>query len=177
MAGSSVKGILAADLSLYAPDYRCGEKTFQLLTQAAGRAGRDARAGQVVIQSYSPEHYCIQTAAAQDYEGFYAREMEYRRLLRYPPVCVMMTLLIGSEREEAAAAAMETAAAQAKTFQEAELIGPVNAPIYKLNDIYRKILYMKSENYDILIKIRDQVEQVLEGSGLSRSVSTQFDIL
>ena len=168
-------GILAADLSLYAPDYRCGEKTFQLLTQAAGRAGRDARAGQVVIQSYSPDHYCIQTAAAQDYEGFYAREMEYRRLLRYPPVCVMMTLLIGSEREEAAAAAMETAAAQAKTFQEAELIGPVNAPIYKLNDIYRKILYMKSENYDILIKIRNQVETVLERRGLSWGVSIQFD--
>ena len=170
-------GILAADLSLYAPDYRCGEKTFQLLTQAAGRAGRDEKAGQVVIQSYSPEHYCIQTAAAQDYDAFYAREMEYRRLLHYPPACVMMTLLIGSEREEAAGAAMERAAAEAKAFSEAELIGPVNAPVYKLNDIYRKILYMKSENYDILIKIRDQVEQVLEGSGLSRSVSTQFDIL
>lgn len=170
-------GILAADLSLYAPDYRCGEKTFQLLTQAAGRAGRDEKPGQVVIQSYSPEHYCIQTAAAQDYDAFYAREMEYRRLLHYPPACVMMTLLIGSEREEAAGAAMERAAAEAKAFSEAELIGPVNAPVYKLNDIYRKILYMKSENYDILIKIRDQVEQVLEGSGLSRSVSTQFDIL
>ena len=170
-------GILAADLSLYAPDYRCGEKTFQLLTQAAGRAGRDEKPGQVVIQSYSPEHYCIQTAAAQDYDDFYAREMEYRRLLHYPPACVMMTLLIGSEREEAAGAAMERAAAEAKAFSEAELIGPVNAPVYKLNDIYRKILYMKSENYDILIKIRDQVEQVLEGSGLSRSVSTQFDIL
>ena len=170
-------GILAADLSLYAPDYRCGEKTFQLLTQAAGRAGRDEKAGQVVIQSYSPEHYCIQTAAAQDYDAFYAREMEYRRLLHYPPACVMMTLLIGSEREEAAGVAMERAAAEAKAFSEAELIGPVNAPVYKLNDIYRKILYMKSENYDILIKIRDQVEQVLEGSGLSRSVSTQFDIL
>ena len=170
-------GILAADLSLYAPDYRCGEKTFQLLTQAAGRAGRDEKPGQVVIQSYSSEHYCIQTAAAQDYDAFYAREMEYRRLLHYPPACVMMTLLIGSEREEAAGAAMERAAAEAKAFSEAELIGPVNAPVYKLNDIYRKILYMKSENYDILIKIRDQVEQVLEGSGLSRSVSTQFDIL
>ena len=170
-------GILAADLSLYAPDYRCGEKTFQLLTQAAGRAGRDEKPGQVVIQSYSPEHYCIQTAAAQDYDAFYAREMEYRRLLHYPPACVMMTLLIGSEREEAAGVAMERAAAEAKAFSEAELIGPVNAPVYKLNDIYRKILYMKSENYDILIKIRDQVEQVLEGSGLSRSVSTQFDIL
>ena len=70
---------------------------------------------------------------------------------------------------------METAAAQAKAFQEAELIGPVNAPIYKLNDIYRKILYMKSENYDILIKIRNQVETVLERRGLSRGISIQFD--
>ena len=84
-------GILAADLSLYAPDYRCGERTFQLLTQAAGRAGRDEQRGEVVIQTYSPEHYCIQTAAEQNYEEFYAREMAYRKLLHYPPVCVMMT--------------------------------------------------------------------------------------
>ncbi len=170
-------GILAADLSLYAPDFRCGERTFQLLTQAAGRAGRADRAGKVVIQSYSPQHYCIRTAAAQDYEAFYAREMEYRRLLRYPPLCVMMTLLIGSAGEQAAEEAMEAAAAKARSFPEAELIGPVNAPVYKLNDVYRKILYMKSENYVILIKIRNQIEALLEASGMTRSISIQFDLL
>ena len=64
-------GVLAADLSLYADDYRAGERTFQLLTQAAGRAGRGSEKGEVVIQTYSPEHYSIETAAKQDYEAFY----------------------------------------------------------------------------------------------------------
>ena len=74
-------GILAADLSLYSDDYRSAERTFQLLTQAAGRAGRGKREGEVVIQTYSPEHYSIEKAAAQDYEGFYQEEMNYRELM------------------------------------------------------------------------------------------------
>lgn len=177
-------GILAADLSLYAPDFRCGERTFQLLTQAAGRAGRDERAGDVVIQTYSPEHYCIATAAAQDYEGFYQKEMEYRRLLRYPPSCVLMTFQVGSEREELTKRAMEAALAAIREFfksagQDADsvqMIGPVNAAIYKLNDIYRKILYMKCENYAILIQIRDQIEEGLKKQGWSDKISFQFDL-
>ena len=175
--GVTLVGILAADLSLYAPDYRCGERTFQLLTQAAGRAGRDQLNGDVVIQTYSPDHYCIQTAAAQDYEAFYEKEMEYRRMLHYPPVCVMMTLLIGGTSEEAVDSAMKIAFEAVQTAPEIQTVGPVNAPIYKLNDIYRKILYMKSENYDILIKIRNQVESVLIHRGLNRQVGVQFDFL
>ncbi len=71
-------GVLAADMSLYSDDYRAGERTFQLLTQAAGRAGRGSEKGEVVIQTYSPEHYSIETAAKQDYEGFYKEEIAYR---------------------------------------------------------------------------------------------------
>ena len=78
-------GVLAADLSLYADDYRAGERTFQLLTQAAGRAGRGEKAGEVVIQTYSPEHYSIVAAAKQDYEQFFQEEMTYRALMGYPP--------------------------------------------------------------------------------------------
>ncbi len=176
-------GILAADLSLYAPDFRCGERTFQLLTQAAGRAGRDERAGDVVIQTYSPEHYCIAAAAAQDYEAFYQKEMEYRRLLRYPPACVLMTLLVGSPKEELTGMAMELVQASIertlkKAGEEAgiQMIGPVNAVIYKLNDIYRKILYMKSENYAILIQIRDRIEEGLKGQDWSDQIIFQFDL-
>ena len=177
-------GILAADVSLYAPDYRCGERTFQLLTQAAGRAGRDEKEGQVVIQTYSPEHYCIEAAAAQDYEGFYRREMEYRRLLSYPPACVLMTLMVSSLREELAEKGMEAALRAVKAFGsreiqkgELKLIGPVNAAVYKLNDLYRKILYMKCGNYDILIRIRNYVEAELDGGAFSRQVSVLFDII
>ena len=93
-------GILAADLSLHVNDYRAGERTFQLLTQAAGRAGRSGRAGEVVIQTYDPEHYSIVYAAKQDYKGFYEEEILYREMLAYPPAAHMLAVLIASPEEE-----------------------------------------------------------------------------
>lgn len=95
-------GILAADMSLFAGDYRAAERTFQLLTQAAGRAGRGDVPGEVVIQSYQPEHYSIVHAAAQDYEGFYEEEILYREIGKYPPAAHLMAVLVtGPEEEEA----------------------------------------------------------------------------
>lgn len=82
--GVTLVGILAADLSLHVSDYRAAERTFQLLTQAAGRAGRGLDPGEVVIQTYDPEHYAITCAARQDYTGFYTQEMAYRRMAGYP---------------------------------------------------------------------------------------------
>ncbi len=93
-------GILAADLSLNADDYRSGERTFQLLTQAVGRAGRGKKEGHALIQTYSPDHYSIQTAAKQDYEEFYQEEMGYRLLMDYPPAAHMMAVLGSSEDEK-----------------------------------------------------------------------------
>ena len=98
--GVTLVGILAADLSLYAGDYRASERTFQLLTQAAGRAGRGSERGTAVIQTYSPEHYSVQTAAAQDYQGFFEQEMAYRSLMQYPPAAHLMALYLMSEKEE-----------------------------------------------------------------------------
>ena len=92
-------GILAADMSLHAADYRAAERTFQLLTQAAGRAGRGKLAGEVVIQTYQPENYAVIHAANQDYEGFYEEEISYRELMLYPPVANMMGVLVMSEDE------------------------------------------------------------------------------
>lgn len=86
-------GVVLADTALGLPDYRAGERTFQLLTQAAGRAGRAALAGRVVFQTYQPEHYAIQAASGHDYETFYAQEIEYRRALRYPPFKRLVRLL------------------------------------------------------------------------------------
>ena len=97
-------GVLAADMSLYASDYRAAERTFQLLTQAAGRAGRGELPGKVIVQSYQPDHYAIQTAARQDYNAFYEEEISYRRLLAYPPVAHMMAIMIFSKNEEAGVA-------------------------------------------------------------------------
>ena len=93
-------GVIAADLSLNMDDYHCGERTFQLLTQAVGRSGRGNKAGHAVIQTYQPEHYSIQAAAIQDYEKFYKEEMMYRMLLDYPPAAHMMTVFGACQDEE-----------------------------------------------------------------------------
>lgn len=90
-------GVLAADMSLYSSDYRSGERTFQLLVQAAGRAGRGSAPGEVVIQTYDPEHYSIKTAAKQDYQAFYREELEFRDRMGYPPVENMLAVLMMGE--------------------------------------------------------------------------------
>ncbi|MBP3926957.1 MAG: primosomal protein N', partial [Clostridium sp.] len=145
-------GIMAADLSLNTPDYRCAERSFQLMTQAAGRAGRGSREGTVVIQTYQPDHYAIRAAAAQDYEAFYQREYSYRKLMDYPPACRMQMILFASSSEELleeCGNAVLAALTESIPAGKARFIGPVQAPIYKVNDIYRKILYIKSEKCDI----------------------------
>ena len=103
-------GVLAADLSLSMSDYRAGERTFQLLTQAAGRAGRGSRPGEVVIQTYQPDHYSIQYAARQDYEGFYKEELTYRQLLSYPPASHILAVQFYSKKQEEALAGAQEAA-------------------------------------------------------------------
>lgn len=93
-------GVIAADLSLNLPDYRSSEKTFQLITQVAGRAGRGDRKGRVVIQTYQPEHYAIQYASRHDYEGFFRREIEVRRNFGYPPFSHIIRILVTGEEEK-----------------------------------------------------------------------------
>ena len=172
-------GVLAADTALYAPDFKCGERTFQLLTQAAGRAGRDNQPGDVVIQTYSPDHYSIQAAANQNYQMFFEREASFRRMLRYPPFCGLLTIQVASGREDALESSMGavdrwTAQLRGKR-EDIWVIGPVQAPVYKVNDIYRKILYLKSENYDILIQIRNRLEELWDKAGFSSGASVQYD--
>lgn len=100
-------GVLAADLSMFSGDYLAGERTFQLLTQAAGRAGRGEKQGLALIQTYQPDHYAIVCAAKQDYEAFYAQEILYRKLMNYPPAGNMMVAVVEHADEEAAKAAAE----------------------------------------------------------------------
>lgn len=171
-------GVMAADLSLYSSDFRCGERTFQLLTQAAGRAGRDKRPGDVVIQTYNPEHYSIECAARQDYPSFYRQEMSYRSILRYPPVCQMLSIQLATKSESILNQAIGQIAAWAEAdedWNKIQMIGPAEAPVYKINDIYRKILYLKQENYDILIKIKNRLELLTEASSWYHLVTVQYD--
>ena len=165
-------GILAADLSLHAGDYRAGERTFQLLTQAAGRAGRREKPGEVVIQTYQPEHHSILHAAEQDYKGFYEEEMGYRELLGYPPAAHMMAVLVLSKEEEAGKRLAEKLAEVAK--KHTAVIGPAAASIGKLGDQYRTVLYGKSSNMERLIAAKDELELFLE-TEKPQNEMVQFD--
>ncbi len=173
-------GILAADMSLYASDFRASERTFQLLTQAAGRAGRGTKEGNVVIQSYDPEHYSIQTASRQDYLAFYNEEITYRKLLRYPPISHMMCVqLLSKDEEEGMQFANRLRAImEQQRVPGAVFIGPAMAAISKINDIYRMALYIKLDDYDGLVGLKDVLEayvKELEAMGKLRNITVQVD--
>lgn len=171
-------GILAADMSLYTNDYRAGERTFQLLTQAAGRAGRGKKKGEAVIQTYSPEHYAIETAAAQDYEAFYQEEIQYRELMGYPPVENLLAVLVACEDEahlEKGCKYLKEYAKRVAGNHPIDIIGPANPGIGKINDVYRKVLYLKTESYDTLVIMKDRLEQYIELNRGFDSMRIQFD--
>lgn len=170
-------GILAADLSLGVNDYRAGERTFQLLTQAAGRAGRGEMPGEVVIQSYQPEHYSIQWAAAQDYENFYKEEMMYRSLGGYPPVSNMLMIQIFETREEAGILLGNRMKEYLKEYalkNRMLIIGPANAGIGKINDVYRFSLLLKHKEKNVLKEAKTRLEQFLGTCGIEGKI-VQFD--
>ena len=180
-------GVLAADMSLSVGDYRAAERTFQLITQAAGRAGRGEMAGEVVIQTYQPEHYAIVHAANQDYEAFYEEEIAYRELMQYPPAAHMLAVQIFATVEMEGVRLAEQMAGWTKEFalslqeknnwkpyEKLQVIGPAPAGIGKIKDIYRFVFYVKQERYDTLIEVKDMLEQRLKDADLRR-INIQFD--
>lgn len=176
-------GVLAADLSLFSSDYRSGERTFQLLAQAAGRAGRGKLDGEVVIQTYQPEHYSIVTAATEDYEQFYKQEIAYRKLMAYPPAEHMVALMITSKEEDKAQIAAKVLFNKVEYFHQGnkdeetrvKTIGPVKANISKINDIYRFVIYLKCKDYPILKETKDRLEKYMEQEEFFKKCSVQFD--
>ena len=158
-------GILAADMSLHVNDYRAAERTFQLITQAAGRAGRGTMAGEVIIQTYSPDNYSIISSANQDYSSFYSEEIEYREIMGYPPAGHMLAILLESCNEKVVDIMSRNLAEYIKgdiikrlNQREVRLIGPTEASISKINDIYRRVIYIKSSDYEKLREIKDFTE-------------------
>lgn len=176
-------GVLAADLSLFSSDYRSGERTFQLLAQAAGRAGRGTLDGEVVIQTYQPDHYSIVTAAKEDYEQFYEQEIAYRKLMAYPPAEHMVALMITSKEEDKAQIAAKVLYNKVAFYHQdnedeetkVKSIGPVKANISKINDIYRFAIYIKCKNYDTLKEIKSQLENYMEQEEFFKKCTVQFD--
>ena len=147
-------GVLDADLSLYVQNYHAAERTYSLLAQVVGRAGRGKRAGRAVIQTYHPDNEVIQAAAKQDYEAFYQNELRLRRLRRYPPFADLFTLTV-SGREEmrviAAACALRDALRAASEKEplralETEVLGPAGAPVVKVNEHYRYCVYLSGRS-------------------------------
>ena len=171
-------GILAADMSLYSNHYQSAERTFQLLSQACGRAGRGREKGEVVFQTYNPEHYSIQTAARQDYESFYEEEMNYRMLMGYPPAEDLLAIWMTGEEEEH----LKVAAGYLKEFTERinregklTVIGPAAPYVSKINDQYRQIIYVKSEDYEWLVRAKDLLEQYIDMNRGFDHLRIQFD--
>ena len=154
-------GIMAADTELYVSSYSSAERTFQLLTQAAGRAGRGSRPGTVVVQTYRPDHYAVRAAAAQDYGMFIGEESAYREAGGYPPAVHLLSIELSSKDEKLLARAADFYAhllGQAARPHGALLIGPADAAVYRLQDYFRKMIYVKHSSYDILLCIKNQAE-------------------
>ncbi|MCR4677256.1 MAG: primosomal protein N' [Lachnospiraceae bacterium] len=172
----TLMGVLAADMSLFAADFRAPEKTFDLLTQAAGRAGRGDKPGDVVIQTYQPDHYAISFSVDQDYEGFYEEEIGYRDLMDYPPAAHMLSVLVTGAEEKACEALAANLAMGVREHFKTLVIGPAPASVSKINDVYRQVFYLKHKSYDALVEIKDFLEAALSTrKQFKESVFFDFD--
>lgn len=140
-------GIVSADVTLNIPDFRSPERTFQLVTQAAGRAGRGDRKGRVIIQSYTPDHYAIQLAARQDYNGFYREEIRFRRYMEYPPYSDLIQVIFASREEETAKQAAKFWHDRLQQIlgagEQSFIFPPQAAQMSKIKEVYRFSLLLK----------------------------------
>ena len=150
--GVTLVGVVGADAALAFPDFRAAERTFQLLTQVAGRAGRGESPGKVILQTYFPEHYAVQFATRHDYEGFYEKESRYRSWMHYPPFTALANVLVRSDRLEEA---LKDAGLLGQWFRNTRhetvrVLGPAAAPIIRLKNEYRYHLLLKSASREKL---------------------------
>ena len=157
IANVTLVGVVSADTGLGLPDFRAAERTFQLLTQVAGRAGRHHLPGRVVVQSLNPDHYAIRLAALQDYAGFYEKELEFRRLMRYPPFSAMANIVVKAEKEEEAVRLSEAVAGSlAEAGRDVKVLGPAEAPVARLKNEFRRQTLVKTAS-------RPKLNQLLRG--------------
>ena len=172
-------GVLAADMALHVNDFHAAERTFQLLTQAAGRAGRGQLPGNVVIQTYDPDNYAIEAAREQNYEKFYEQEIEYRQMMFYPPVWNLLLIICSSPSYEEVDKCSEDVAnclgSVITREMRVQLVGPADASISKINDIFRKVIYLKTQKYDTLVELKNVVEKHIRDNSFFRNVSVQYD--
>src|SRR5437667_1650536 len=162
--GVTLVGVVGADAALGFPDFRAAERTFQLLTQVAGRAGRGDRLGEVLIQSYFPDHYTFQLACTQRFEDFYARESRYRKAMFYPPFTALAGIMV-MDRDAGRAA---TLAREIGEFLDSlrstavRILGPAPAPLERIKQVHRHQLLIKSSSRGVLHRMLEQLRAHLE---------------
>ena len=178
--GVTLVGVVGADSALRFPDFRAAESTFQLLTQVAGRAGRGDTPGKVILQTYFPEHYAIQFAAAHDYAGFYDKELKYRRWMHYPPFTSVTNILLRSENLNQA---MTYAGIVGRWFERERLegirvLGPAAAPIVRLKRDYRFHFILKAGSRQKMnAALRAMLQHALEQKVPRTSIIVDVDAL
>jgi len=152
-------GVVSADSQLSLPDFRAAERTFQLLTQVAGRAGRGSLPGEVLVETYYPEHYAIQLAARQDYTAFFEKELQFRRLLHYPPFTALATILIRDTKIENAIrwSRQLSGFLAGKESQGVKVLGPAAAPLARLKREYRFQFLLKAPKRSQLTRILSEL--------------------
>ncbi len=155
-------GVISADTSLNIPDFRASERTFQMLTQVAGRGGRGEALGRVIIQTFNPEHYALKHAQSHDYKSFYAEEIEYRKALQYPPFGRIINLRLSSIKKETLMERANLIGKQAKTLAArlnniAEIIGPAESPLAKIRGRFRYQMLIKGQDINALHQIAQEL--------------------
>lgn len=178
--GVTLVGVVGADFALGLPDFRAAERVFQLITQVSGRAGRGELPGRVLVQSYQPDHYVHKFARAHDFPGFAAREMYFRRGLRYPPVSVLANvLLLGQSLEEVLEAAARVGRwLAARKPEGVRVVGPAPAPIARIKRVYRYHFLLRAERRDRLSGLLHELLDSLQAIGVDRrSVVVDVDAI
>jgi primosomal protein N' (replication factor Y) len=172
-------GVVSVDAGLALPDFRSAERTFQLITQVAGRAGRGSRAGRVLIQTFHPHHYALKHACAQDYAAFYKEEIHYRKTISYPPFVALASLLIHNEdltRAQTVAAEIRQALEAANADRACRILGPAPAPLSRLKGEHRLQIIVKSRSRPTLRQLIDMALAETAARGVDlRSLNIEID--
>jgi primosomal protein N' (replication factor Y) len=151
-------GVVSADIGLGMPDFRAAERTFQLLTQVAGRAGRGSLPGIVLVQTINPDHYAVRLAAAQDYQAFYEKELNFRRMMMYPPFSAMANVLVRSEKKEMAMRmSSDLGFLLNPPPEKLRIMGPAEAPVPRLKSEYRYQFLVKAASRKALNELLQRI--------------------
>ncbi len=173
VANVTVVGVINADTAFHVPDFRAAERTFQLITQVAGRAGRGPKGGRILVQTFNPKHYAITSAAAYDSDGFQSRELEMRKELEYPPFSRLIRIILQGFNEEKVVKAADRFGVKLRSALPSpdHLLGPAQAPLYRLKGRFRVHLLVKATDVDL---VRKEIQRLLPS--ISKPIQTIVDV-